>query len=140
MRILVMGLPDSGKSTLAEKLAELISVNIPADWINADDIREQYNDWDFSIDGRRRQAERMRDLATLAESRGVIAICDFVCPTEEFRKIFNADIVVWMDTIKESKYDNTNKLFENPSTYDFRIKNFDNKWPVTLSDLIWILA
>lgn len=139
MRVLVMGLPGSGKSKLAEKLSELVSSNTPADWINADNIRTQYNDWDFSYEGRRRQAERMRDLAKLAESNGVIAVCDFVCPTEEFREIFNADIVVWMDTIKESQYADTNAIFEEPSEYDFRITEFNDKWPATLADLIWIL-
>ena len=140
MKVLIMGLPGAGKSTLAEKLAELISSNTPADWINADQIREQYNDWDFSYSGRFRQTERMRDLAKLAESNGVVAICDFVCPTEEFRKMFDADITVWMDTIKESEYADTNKLFEPPTEYDFRITEHNDRWPETLADLIWILV
>jgi adenylylsulfate kinase len=139
MKILIMGLPGSGKSTLAEKLAELVSSNTPADWINADQVREQYNDWDFSYEGRLRQAERMRDLAELAEANGVIAICDFICPTEELRQVFGADMTIWMDTIKESKYADTNKLFEFPLNYDFKITEHNDRWPETLADLIWIL-
>lgn len=139
MKILIMGLPGSGKSHLAEKLAELVSSNTPADWINADQVRTQYNDWDFSYSGRYRQAERMRDLAKMAESNGVVAICDFVCPKEEFRKMFGADMTIWMDTVKQSQYPDTDKLFEPPAEYDFRITEHNDRWPETLADLIWIL-
>ena len=139
MKVLIMGLPGAGKSTLAEKLAVLISSNKPADWINADHIREQHNDWDFSYEGRLRQAKRMHDLAELAESNGLIAICDFVCPTEELRQVFDADMTIWMDTIKESEYADTNKLFQPPTEYDFRITEHNDRWPETLADLIWIL-
>ena len=140
-RILVMGLPGSGKTYLAQYILEhLQNENKTVMWLNADDVRKKYNDWDFSYSGRFRQTERMRDLAKLAESNGVIAICDFVCPTEEFRKMFDADITIWMDTIKESEYDDTNKLFEPPTEYDFRITEHNDRWPETLADLVWILV
>ena len=63
MKVLIMGLPGSGKTTLAEKLLAELHKNGPAEWINADDVRKEFNDWDFSAEGRMRQARRMRVLA-----------------------------------------------------------------------------
>jgi adenylylsulfate kinase len=139
MKILIMGLPGSGKSTLAEKLVELVCANTPAEWFNADIVRKTADDWDFSSSGRVRQAERMRRLADLAEEKGIIAVCDFVCPTEELRQIFDADITIWMDTVQTSRYEDTNSMFEPPKEYDFRITEHNDRWPDTLADLIWIL-
>ena len=136
MKILVMGLPGSGKSTFAKKLVEdLNALGKPAVHFDADQIREETSDWDFTLVGRRRQAERMKKFAEAATTMGKIAVCDFVCPTQELRNIFNADIVVWMDTILSSKYEDTNKLFEEPSYYDHRITEKDNfPWTKVLAD------
>jgi len=120
MKILVMGLPGSGKSTLAKPFAELIG----GVWINADKIREQYNDWDFSIEGRFRQAQRMCYLADGIELAGKIAVADFVCPTEALRNLFNADYTVWMDTIPEGRFADTNAIFETPSKVDYHVEQW----------------
>jgi adenylylsulfate kinase len=129
MKILVMGLPGSGKSTFAKKLVEdLNELGKPAEWFNADAIREAINDWDFSEEGRIRQAERMKRFAEGATTMGKIAVCDFVCPTQKLRNIFDADIVVWVDTISSSIYEDTNKLFQEPNHYDYRIKE-KNSFP-----------
>ena len=111
MKILICGLPGSGKSTLAEPFAKLIN----GVWLNADQVREQYNDWDFTQGGRMRQAQRMRHLADGVVRAGGIAVADFICPTENARREFDADYTVWMDTIKEGKYEDTNKIFEPPA-------------------------
>jgi len=115
--ILIMGLPGSGKTTLASKLTRLIN----AKWINANKVREEANDWDFSPEGRIRQSERMLKLALDLKKNNNVVV-DFVCPTNKTREIFNPDFIIWMDTIKKSKFDDTNKLFENPKNYDVRIK------------------
>ena len=143
MKILICGLPGSGKTTLAEKLTDEVANNFAVEWVNANEIRQATGDWDFSPSGRLRQAHRMRHIATAIEQRDMIAICDFVCPTQELRKIFHADLVVWMDTIQLSTYEDTNQLFE-PLTieeYDFRITTLDDidQWSKTLADLVWIL-
>jgi len=142
MKILIMGLPGSGKTTLAEKLFNEIVKNNPAEWINAEDVRTECNDWDFSSEGRLRQALRMRAIADKSVEAGFVTVCDFVCPTQELRAVFDADFVVWMDTIKRSKYKDTNKIFEPPSEqeYDIRIDAFaSDSWSATLADLIYML-
>lgn len=143
MKVLIMGLPGSGKSTLAEKLINEIGATRVVDWLNADHIREQTNDWDFSEEGRRRQARRMRDLGDEATKRQVVCVADFVCPTKELREIYGPNFVVWMDTIKEGRFEDTNRIFEPPAEneYDIRITTFKeaDNWPKPLADLIDIL-
>ena len=108
--ILVMGLPSSGKSTISLKIAKLLD----AHWLNNDIIRKEYSDWDFSLNGRLKQAERMLSISQEKIKLGKVIVADFVCPTRETRKIFNPDYVVWMDTIKKSLYKDTNLMFEPP--------------------------
>lgn len=120
MKILIFGLPGSGKSTLAKPFCELIG----GVYINADVIRTSYNDWDFSVEGRMRQAQRMKHLSDGVVMAGKIAVADFVCPTEAARVEFNADYTVWMDTIKEGRFEDTNKIFETPTYVDYHV----NKW------------
>ena len=120
MKILICGLPGSGKSTLAEPFAKLVN----GVWINADVVRTSYNDWDFSLSGRIRQSVRMKHLADGVVMAGKIAVCDFICPTEETRREFDADFTIWMATIGVGKYEDTNKIFIEPEDYDIRI----SKW------------
>jgi adenylylsulfate kinase len=129
MKILIMGLPGAGKTTLASKLANLLK----AKWLNADVIRKQANDWDFSLESRNRQAKRMADFANKYKSEGHIVIADFVCPTSKARKLFAPDILIWVDTIKEGRFEDTNKLFIEPEKFDFRVttKNAD-KWAIKI--------
>ena len=123
MKILVMGLPGSGKTFLTERLAPLLD----AAWYNADKVREMANDWDFSKEGRERQSNRMKTFADFEKLHGRFVICDFVCPTEETRSNFDADITVWMDTIKEGRFEDTNKLFEDPKEVTFHIQEWNDK-------------
>lgn len=119
-RVLIMGLPGSGKTTLAKKIFQLLECrNLKVIWINADKIRKEYNDWDFSTEGRIRQSRRIRDLADKIECDYVIA--DFVAPLQEMRDIFSADFTVWVDTIAEGRFEDTNKAFVKPILYDFKV-------------------
>ena len=121
--ILIMGLPGAGKTTLANELAKLIK----AKRLNADEIRKAANDWDFSEEGRTRQAKRMSDAALKLKNEGNNVIADFICPTPEARKLFPADYIIWVDTIKEGRFEDTNKMFVNPDKYNFHVTSQDAK-------------
>jgi adenylylsulfate kinase len=135
-KILVMGLPGSGKTYFAERLKRYLelhgekyssnitdnpfqNLNAHVDWFNADDVRKKFNDWDFSKEGRIRQSLRMLEFAM--KCKGEYVICDFVAPIPEMRHNFKADWTVWMDTIDAGRYEDTNKTFISPDLYDFRI-------------------
>jgi adenylylsulfate kinase len=120
MKILIMGLPGSGKSTLAAPFAQLVN----GVWLNADAVRKEYDDWDFSPEGRIRQAQRMRYLADGVVRAGQVAVADFVCPTEQARAEFAPDYTVWMDTIKAGRFEDTNRMFVPPSHVDYHVSEW----------------
>ena len=121
--ILIMGLPGSGKTTLANELAPLLN----AKRLNADEVRKEANDWDFSEEGRKRQSKRMAEFASKLKEDGNIVVADFICPTPKARDLFPADFVIWVDTIKEGRFDDTNKMFVNPDKFDFHVTTQDAK-------------
>jgi len=131
-KILVMGLPGSGKTTLSQDLVTRLMLTHSVSWFNADSVRKQFNDWDFSPEGRERQVQRMIELAKNCGSD--FTICDFVCPTEELRKKFNADIIVWMDTIKEGRFEDTNKMFQPPLNADYHVLDWTDDWARFITD------
>ena len=131
-KILIFGWPGAGKTTLAENLVSILN----AKWINADEIRRKANDWDFSDEGRRRQAKRMSDLAEKIKNEGFYVVADFVCPTPKDREIFNADYKIWIDTIDKGRFEDTNKIFVKPTKYDFKVtsKNAQSWAPKIAAD------
>ena len=121
--ILIMGLPGAGKTTLANELDKLIE----SKRLNADEIRRAANDWDFSEEGRKRQSKRMADAALKLKNEGNNVIADFICPTPEARKLFPADYIVWVDTIKKGRFEDTNQMFVKPEKYDCHVTTQDAK-------------
>lgn len=149
-RILIMGLPGAGKTTLAQTLKKYIEENsaffqpqaealygsyATVEWFNADEVRKRFNDWDFSHEGRIRQSHRMRELAD--KSSADFVICDFVAPLIEMRHNYKADWTVWVDTIDQGRFEDTNRMFAEPDVYDFRIteKNAE-KWAAFIGEHI----
>ena len=144
-----MGLPGSGKTTLANELGPMLNAKRlnadevrkeADDWdfseegrkrqakrVNGDEVRKKVNDWDFSEEGRKRQAKRMADFALKLKEDGSFVVADFICPTPEARKLFPADYVIWVDTIKEGRFDDTNKMFVKPDKYNFHVTSQDAK-------------
>ena len=118
-----MGLPGAGKTTLANELAKLIK----AKRLNADEIRKAANDWDFSEEGRTRQSKRMAEAALKLKSEGNNVLADFICPTPEARSLFPADFIIWVDTIKEGRFEDTYQMFIKPEKYDFHVTTQDAK-------------
>ena len=128
-----MGLPGAGKTTLANELAK----SIKSKRLNADEIRKAANDWDFSEEGRSRQAKRMSDQAEKYKNEGHYVVADFICPTPKARKLFNADFIVWVDTIKKGKYEDTNAMFVKPEKFDFHVTSQDAKiWALKIAEKI----
>lgn len=128
-RILIMGLPGSGKTTLAK----LVASELKADWFNADKIRGIYKDWDFSKEGIIRQVKRMKLLAD--QSKNKIVVADFVCPLKQQMDIFKPHYVVWMDTIKKGRYPSMNKIFKIPKRFDLKVTSKDaNLWKIPIVD------
>ena len=141
-KILIMGLPGSGKTMLAAALKKYLEDNsafyhcekeslygsyATVDWFNADDVRKRFTDWDFSHEGRIRQSHRMRELADSSQADFVIA--DFVAPLAEMRHNFRADWTVWVDSIDQGRFEDTNRMFVPPDIYDFRITEQNaEKW------------
>ena len=132
--ILIMGLPGSGKTTLASELVPLLK----AKWLNADEVRKEANDWDFSAEGRTRQAKRMWSKAKEFRDQGNHVVADFVCPTPAARALFPADFIIWVDTIKEGRFDDTNKMFVKPDKYNYHVTTQDAKnWaPKILKEIV----
>ena len=118
-----MGLPGSGKTTLANELAPLLN----AKRLNADEVRKEANDWDFSEEGRKRQARRMANFALKLRKDDNYVVADFICPTPEARSLFPSDYIVWVDTIKEGRFQDTNKMFVKPDKYNFLVSTQDAK-------------
>ena len=128
-----MGLPGSGKTTLASELAILLN----AKRINADEVRKEANDWDFSEEGRKRQSKRMADLAKKKQQEGQHVIADFICPTPEARNLFPADYVVWVDTIKKGRFEDTNTMFVKPKKFDYHVTTQNAKqWAKQIAENI----
>ena len=126
-----MGLPGAGKTTLANELATLIK----SKRLNADEVRRAANDWNFSEEGRKRQSKRMSDAALKLKNEGNNVIADFICPTPEARKIFPADYIIWVDTIKEGRFEDTNQMFVKPENFDFHVTTQDAKvWAPKIFD------
>jgi len=138
-KILIMGLPGSGKTTMAEELKSQLQLKgKTVAWFNADYVRHINNDWDFSSEGRIRQANRMKILADGMMTDYVI--CDFVAPLKEMRDIFGADYTIWMDTEKSSTYSDTDNIFEKPEygewNYVVKFKDVKNTSKFALIDIL----
>jgi adenylylsulfate kinase len=134
MKILIFGLPGSGKTTLAKLLVPMFN----AVHLNGDKIRKELNDWDFSEQGRLKQSIRLKILADKAVNENRKVIADFVCPTEYKRKEFNADYKIWMNTIKVGRYEDTNKMFEEPKNPDFIVTHFEaDMWAYLIKNDIY---
>ena len=134
MKILIMGLSGSGKTFLSKLLQKELSCA----WYNADNLREMANDWDFSEEGRKRQAKRMADFALKLRKDNNYVVADFICPTPEARRLFPSDYVIWVDTIKEGRFEDTNKMFVKPDKYNFHVTTQDAKnWaPKIYKDIV----
>ncbi len=131
--ILVMGLPGAGKTTLANEMAP----HLNAKRLNADEVRKAADDWDFSEEGRVRQAKRMAEFALKLKAEGHYVIADFVAPTPEARSMFPEDFRIWVDTIRKGRFEDTNQMFVNPKNFDYHVTTQDaKKWaPLIIEEI-----
>ena len=137
-KVIIFGLPGSGKTYLSERLVEFLGDKVA--WFNADKVREEANDWDFSEEGRLRQKQRMQDLCDGAVAEGKIAIADFVCPFNKAREEFDADYTIFIDTITEGRFEDTNKVFERPNASDCDYIVSEQRGDVDAKIIAWELG
>lgn len=117
-KVLIMGLPGAGKTTLAQALVPRLG----AVHFNADAARQNVNkELGFSLDDRIEQARRMGWLCDRVVEAGYVAVADFVCPTPETREAFGRAFVIWMDRIWECRFADTNRVFVRPADYQVRV-------------------
>jgi len=120
IKILIMGLPGAGKTTLAKELSKEIN----AIHLNADKMRNKvWTDLTFKYTDRLIMAQRMGALSDTLVNQGYNVIADFVCPTEKTRQAFGKAFVIWVNRIEKSRFDDTNHLFEKPSFFNICISN-----------------
>lgn len=123
-KILIMGLPGSGKTTLARHLV----LKLKAVHFNADEVRANINkDLGFALEDRLEHARRMGWLCDQVAKADHWAVADFVCPTKQTRSAFGAAFVIYMNTIREGRFEDTNRMFEPPDAgeYNLVINSFD---------------
>ena len=135
-KVLIFGLPGSGKTYLAQELVQILGDQVA--WFNADKVREEADDWDFSEEGRLRQNQRMKMLCEGAEANGKIAIADFVCPFKDARIEFDADYEIFVNTIKEGRFEDTNKVFEKPYAVDYNV--MEQRGNIDAIEIAWDLG
>jgi len=127
IKILICGLPGSGKTTLAEEIKKNLELNgKTVSRFNADQIRSKFNDWDFSIEGRIRQAERLKRLCS--EVTTDFCVVDFIAALEKQHEIFKADMTIWLDTVESCEYSDTNQMFTPPKKHTVRIMVKNAEW------------
>ncbi|ABD72074.1 hypothetical protein Rfer_4388 (plasmid) [Rhodoferax ferrireducens T118] len=133
IKVLIMGLPGAGKTTLSIELIGLLKMNrLSVGYLCADNVRAEANDWDFTTEGRRRQARRMQ--IKVNELQGDVVIVDALAALPESRAAIGADVLVWMDTTKTGRYADTLAGFIPPANCDFVVSELNSKkWGAILA-------
>lgn len=135
IKILLMGLSGAGKTTLSNSLVKKLSGNKRVVTLNADEIREAYNDWDFSYEGRMRQAARVKQLSDAAQAD--IVVMDLIAPLQEMRDVLAPDLLVWVDTVKDSNYSATDKVFQPPTGVAVHVTTKDAlRWASHIANMV----
>ena len=117
-KILIMGLPGAGKTTLATTLAPLLNAVV----FNADEVRANISrDLGFGHDDRVEHARRMGWMCDRVVEAGGTVIADFICPTEETRAAFGDAFTIWLDRISVGRFEDTNRMFVAPKCFDLRV-------------------
>ena len=117
-KILIMGLPGAGKTTLANALAPLLNAVV----FNADAVRANLSrDLGFSHEDRVEHARRMGWMCDQVVEAGGTVIADFICPTPQTRVVFGEAFTIWLDRIEAGRFDDTNRMFVAPERFDLRV-------------------
>lgn len=118
VKVLIMGLSGAGKTSTAVKLQDhLAKSGLTAVHVNSDRVREATENWSFDDAGRIAASKWMVKTADqiLDESKIDVVIYDTIACLQEQRDILDADITLFMDTVKSSEYADTDAEFERPS-------------------------
>jgi adenylylsulfate kinase len=121
-KLLIMGLPGAGKTTLVNAIAPRLNAVV----FNADEVRANINrDLGFSEEDRIEHARRMGWLCDQVVKTGGFAVADFICPTPATRAAYlqgGEAFVVWLNRIERGRFEDTNQLFTPPENPDIEVK------------------
>lgn len=112
------GQPGAGKTTLAKHLVTFLSNTGNVIHIDGDDLRDIFQNKDYSENGRRKNIERAQDIAQFMNEKGSDVVVSLVSPYKDQREEFKLKtsvIEIFIHTSEERGRENFHVInYEKP--------------------------